>query len=253
MSSNSSITVNFSDPSGTQSNQLRASYESNDDGTGTIKLYNLPTGESVIVTPVGCNCVLSSSGVTKTAIENHSVVQSSSVSLDSTAQAGSSVSVVWRYCTPVTGTAQPAASLASTNDEITLTQKVKVGILTVTYTEIYDVYDVSNISEYGGVVLFESVTKGDTSVDVPAQDNLTAAGKKKDVIIEVRDYCTDTPLSGATVTVTGPNSFTYTGITTATGRLPLGILEPGKYTTTLACTGYLPNANDLLANDGFEV
>lgn len=81
----------------------------------------------------------------------------------------------------------------------------------------------------------------------------STADLPKNVILVIKDYSTDTVIPGATVTVTGPGGYSYSGTADVEGRLALGNLQPGQYTLVTTASGYQSSAADFLANDIFTV
>lgn len=247
--STASTTIKF----GTGSNvKLKAKYIDQKDGTGLIEVRNI--GERPLtVTALNCTTSLKSQNDTMDVVEVQVWALSRSFNLDSTANGEGIKSWRWlgSYADGDNPGLRPSYKLAADRVTVNLSHELIAGQAYIEYTEVFDVYKVKDIGEYGGVVVFQSIDRGDAAVEVPPQDG--AAGKPKHVILEVRDYCKDIVLSEVTVTVTGPNGYTSTHITTSTGRIDLGVLQPGEYKTSLYKTGYLPNEDDLLANDGFEV
>lgn len=80
-----------------------------------------------------------------------------------------------------------------------------------------------------------------------------AAQLPKNVILVIKDYSTDTVIPGATVTVTGPYGYSYSGTSDADGKVFLGQRQPGQYTLIATASGYQSSAADFLANDIFTV
>lgn len=75
----------------------------------------------------------------------------------------------------------------------------------------------------------------------------------RDVLLVVKNYCTDALLPGATVQITGPNGYSFSGQASGTGEIALSQLVPGEYTVKTTLAGYVPSDEDALANDRFTV
>lgn len=83
--------------------------------------------------------------------------------------------------------------------------------------------------------------------------NFSNASTPKSVTLVIKDYATDTVIVGADVTVTGPDSYTFTGVSDALGKVSLGTRAPGQYQLIATATGYQDSDLDFLANDTFTV
>jgi len=81
----------------------------------------------------------------------------------------------------------------------------------------------------------------------------SASSQPRDVLLKVKNYCTDALLPGASVTITGPNGYSFTGQASPTGEIALSQLIPGEYTVKTTLAGYVPSDADALANDRFTV
>jgi len=81
----------------------------------------------------------------------------------------------------------------------------------------------------------------------------TASTQPRDVVLAIKDYCTDALLPGASVVITGPNGYLFSGVASQTGIISLSQLKPGVYTVRTTKAGYLPSDEDALANDRFTV
>jgi hypothetical protein len=70
------------------------------------------------------------------------------------------------------------------------------------------------------------------------------------VIVEVRNYCTDLPVAGATVKVAGQSK----GSTDQWGQVAAGSYKRGSIQALeIAASGFKPSGTDALANDYFQV
>lgn len=74
----------------------------------------------------------------------------------------------------------------------------------------------------------------------------------KEVIIEVKDYSTNSAIAGAKVVISGP-SYNFTGTTDTNGRINLGVISPGEYQIVTTATNYMSSNEDFLANDRFVI
>lgn len=83
--------------------------------------------------------------------------------------------------------------------------------------------------------------------------NFSAASTPKNVTLVIKDYSTDTVVEGADVIVTGPDAYSFAGVTDALGKVYLGVRQPGQYTLLATATGYQDSDLDFLANDTFTV
>lgn len=79
------------------------------------------------------------------------------------------------------------------------------------------------------------------------------ANQPKNVTLVIKDYSTDAIVAGASVTVTGPNAYSFNGTSGSDGKVTLGNLPAGQYTLVATAGGYQPSATDFLANDKFTV
>lgn len=75
----------------------------------------------------------------------------------------------------------------------------------------------------------------------------------KNVILVIKDYSTDVIIQNATVTVTGPGGYVYSGTSDAEGKVYLGMRQPGQYSLIATAGGYQSSDRDFLANDLFTV
>ena len=83
--------------------------------------------------------------------------------------------------------------------------------------------------------------------------NTTVSAQPRDVVLSIKDYCTDALLPGASVVISGPEGYQFTGTASQTGMISLSQLKPGVYTVLTTKAGYLPSDEDALANDRFTV
>ena len=69
------------------------------------------------------------------------------------------------------------------------------------------------------------------------------------VTIHAKDFCTDLPVSGASVYIDD----IYKGLTDSTGKLVVGILNPDSYSLKIQASGYTSTDSDDLSNDSFTI
>lgn len=91
------------------------------------------------------------------------------------------------------------------------------------------------------------------SANLTVTYRLGSADLPKNVILIIKDYATDVVIPGATVTVTGPNGYSYFGTSDSAGKIYLGQRQPGQYSLVATATGYQASDKDFLANDTFIV
>ena len=75
------------------------------------------------------------------------------------------------------------------------------------------------------------------------------SGVARDVILTVKDWCTDEIVTGAAVTLGVYGS----QISDANGQVTFANVQPGTHALTVTATGYLPSGSDTLANDSVTV
>ena len=90
-------------------------------------------------------------------------------------------------------------------------------------------------------ITFRRTAEGET----PAQP--------RDVLLTIKDYCTDAILPGASVLISGPNGYQFSGVASQTGTISLSQLKPGEYSIVTSKAGYLTSNDDAIANDRFTV
>ncbi len=76
---------------------------------------------------------------------------------------------------------------------------------------------------------------------------------EKDVVIEVIDYSTGSPIPGAHSIISGPGGLSFNKYTDINGRINLGVLPHGTYEIVTTAVNYMASNDDFLANDRFTI
>lgn len=74
----------------------------------------------------------------------------------------------------------------------------------------------------------------------------------RDVVLTVKNWCTDAVIQGAAVTLTVDGT-PDTKTTDAEGKVTFTLVPPGTHPLTITAAGYLDSATDTLANDSIQV
>ncbi len=74
----------------------------------------------------------------------------------------------------------------------------------------------------------------------------------RDVVLTVKDYCSDLPIPGASVTLT-VNTLVTTLACDANGKVTFPQVPAGTWPITVSASGYLSSGSDTLANDSITV
>lgn len=123
------------------------------------------------------------------------------------------------------------------------------GSAKVTYNTLYDCYRLqasSADSEDMTALFFTPFSSATQTITFKVKT-------RKKVTLYVKDFCTERQVTNTTVTVTGTNGFSFTGISDTEGKVYLGELQSGTYNLVMAAAGYQPSATDGIANDSFTI
>lgn len=125
------------------------------------------------------------------------------------------------------------------------------GILKCSYTTLFDRLKVS--CNEGAEVLLVCVNQGRTNSLTITFDEDATSGGPKEVVVHVKNYCTDNDVPGAQVEVTGPG-IAFSGLTGADGKVNAGTGYVGAhYTLKVTKAGFKDSDLDSLNNDGFTI
>lgn len=142
--------------------------------------------------------------------------------------------------------------LAATQDGRAISlDKLGFGVLKVTYETDYNELEItcSDADEFLMSVITDDgeIDSYESEVEDPVD------GASKDVTLTLKNYCTDGLIVGANVTVTGPNGFSWTGLSNNAAQCALGLCKPGTYTVVATKDGYNDTDKDALYNDTFTI
>jgi hypothetical protein len=123
------------------------------------------------------------------------------------------------------------------------------GLLKVKYRVAYARLKITGTANLEGIIVWAADAAGrEGSLQIGFAD--MAAEAFEPVIVEVRNYCTDLPVAGATVKVAGQSK----GSTDQWGQVAAGSYKRGSIQTLeIAASGFKPSGTDALANDYFQV
>lgn len=74
----------------------------------------------------------------------------------------------------------------------------------------------------------------------------------RDVLLTVKNWCTDQVIAGASVTLT-VNSVADTQVSNGSGEVTFLQVPPGTHSLLITASGYLDSTADTLANDSITV
>lgn len=126
------------------------------------------------------------------------------------------------------------------------------GIFEFTYSIIGQCLHLSNVAvPYGSETAEVLITVASTGFyeAEPAEITVTyktaeAKGTPETVTIEIINFLTGEPVDGAFVSVSGPDGFSYEGISDGKGQLYIGECQPGSYEAIVTKTGMTQGAAD---------
>lgn len=252
-----SLTVSFvTGATGVNAGQAALSVDVDEVATGVASPYPPKTevilrlfgkrNAKISATALGCSISLAASNQTMPHTEVLTVVKSARLNLSY--QAKSEPALKWLA---LKGSAGAAALDPLDPASLVFAKNIHLGVCEVTYDVSYEKYKVQNLSGQKALVLFEADDNRDCSTELEIQQPDTS---KYNLTLTLTDYSIDNLIiPGATVVITGPNSYYWSGQSDSNGQIILSGLSAGEYSLTAAASGYQSTGSDILANDRFSL
>jgi hypothetical protein len=142
------------------------------------------------------------------------------------------------------------------HNELMISGVYKYAQANITYRTRYDVYSFSLPSSFNASEIYVWFTFDDDNIgtqvdraDVAGQSEETAPAQYKDITFIIKDYTTETVLSGVNIYVDG----VYKGLTDSDGKLTVRNVAVGDHTLRMTKANYDDSDTDSLSNDSFTV